>query len=145
MDVQVILIRQGPDCYNIKLGAKGLPNIKVDIAGVPAEERPNEHIGGRLLMAAALACFINTMFNELNKANGLVKEIRASATTERTKDSTLRTKYAIIKIKVEVDVDGLKDTAFEAIRSTMMRGSLVTYSLNEGIEMDYEIIRVRFG
>lgn len=142
MSIDVTLTRTGPDGYTIAMGAQGLPELRVDIAGVPPQDKANEHIGGRLLMAAALACFTNTMFNDLTKAGGSVSSISARATTEKAKDSALRTKYDSITLTVDVDVENLDATAFESVRSTMMRGSLVTYSLDEGVEMDYEINRV---
>ncbi len=142
MSIEARLTRTGPDGYRIITGAKGVADIVVDIAGVSAEDKSNEHIGGRLLLSACLSCFTNTLFNDLTKAGGTVNSIEARAATEKAKDSSLRTKYDNIAIEVDVDVDGLDDAAFESVRSTLLRGSLVTYSLDEGIEMDYEINRI---
>ena len=141
MSTEVRLIRKGPDDYTIDLGAKGLPELRIDISGVPDQDKPKEHIGARLLMAAALACYTNTMFNDLTKAGGQVTQIEARAVIEKAQDSARRTKYDNMSIEVTAQVDQLDDSAFEAVRSTMMRGSLVTYSLDEGIEMDYEVDR----
>jgi uncharacterized OsmC-like protein len=96
-------------------------------------------MGGRLLAAGAIACFTNTLWNDVIRAGGTPKSLKATLEVEKEKDSAMRTKFGPFTLKVEIQADGITQEAFAPIRSALMRGSLVTYTMEEGTEMDYEI------
>ncbi|MDY0305555.1 MAG: osmotically inducible protein OsmC, partial [Desulfovibrionaceae bacterium] len=93
-----------------------------------------------LLMAAALTCFVNTMANDLKARNvSRVAPIEAHAEITKEKDDHLRTRYTHIELNVESEVAEVDRAAYEAVRSVLLRGSLLTYSLENGMELDYNI------
>jgi uncharacterized OsmC-like protein len=97
-------------------------------------------MGARLLMAAALTCFVNTMANDLKARNvSRVAPIEAHAEITKEKDDHLRTRYTHIELNVESEVAEVDRAAYEAVRSVLLRGSLLTYSLENGMELDYNI------
>ncbi len=59
----------------------------------------------------------------------------------KDKDSSLRTHYSHVELAVTVDADPAQAEAFERVRQGLLGGSLVTYSLESGIEFTYEIER----
>lgn len=125
--------------YQIKTGSVALPVIDYDTSKLTQEEKADEHLGGRLLAAGALACFTNTLWNDIIRAGGTPKSMNATLEVEKEKDSAMRTKFGPYTLKVEISADGITQEQFSSIRNALMRGSLVTYTIEEGTEMDYEI------
>lgn len=125
-----------------KTGAKSLAEIHFDFSNLTKEEISGEHLGARLLLCAALSCYSNTFTNNLIAAGVEVKSLKADATIEKEKDEILRTKYTRISLKLEVGVDEKDEAVFERVREDMERGSLLTYSLDEGIEVEYDVRRI---
>lgn len=141
MGLTLTLERKGNQGYTIAVGSAALPEIKIDIAALTPEQKANEHLGGRLLLCAALACFTNTLAADLTKAGVEFNTINARAEIEKDKDSALRTHYSHVDLEVNVDAPEAQQEAFEGVRRGLMGGSLVTYSLEQGIEFDYNINR----
>ncbi len=141
MGLTLTLERKGNQGYTIAVGSAALPEIKIDIAALTPEQKANEHLGGRLLLCAAMACFTNTLAADLTQAGVQFKTINARAEIEKEKDSALRTHYSHVDLEVEVDAPEDQQAAFEGVRRGLMGGSLVTYSLEQGIEFDYDIKR----
>lgn len=133
------LVRDSGSHYAIKTGSVALPVIDYDSSKLTAEEKPHEHLGGRLLAAGALACFTNSLWNDIIRAGGTPISLKANIEVEKEKDSAMRTKFGPYTLKVEVKAEGITQETFAPIRSALMRGSLVTYTMEEGTEMDYEI------
>ncbi len=130
------------DCgshWSIKTGSVAMPEINYDSSKLTAEEKADEHMGGRLMAAGALACFTNTLWNDIIRAGGTPKSLKAYIEVEKEKDSSARTKFGPYTLKVEVKADGMTQESFDPIRRALMRGSLVTYTMEEGTEMDYDI------
>ena len=122
--------------FEFKIGAAGLPEIVIDQSGHQKEALANDHYGARLLCAAAMACFTNTFYNSLVQHGAEVRGMSASAEIEKEKDMVSRTKFTAIHMDVVVDLDDQYREVFEAAKESMERGSLVTYSLEDAIEMD---------
>jgi hypothetical protein len=119
------------------LGADDIPEIAIDFQS--PEHRNMAHMGVRFLLCGTLACFANTLANSILAAGGRLGSLTARATVEKEKDDIFRTRYSAIKVEVRVQVTDMDGETFEGIRDAMERGSLLTYSLEEGIEMAYEI------
>lgn len=124
-----------------KTGAKSLDEIRFDFSNLTQEEISMEHLGARLLLCAALSCYTSTFTNSLHAKGVVVHSMTARATIRKEKDDTRRTKYTNILLKLEVGVDEKDEAVFERVREDMERGSLLTYSLDEGIEMEYGVTR----
>lgn len=125
-----------------KTGARSLPEIRFDFADLTREEVNGEHLGARLLLCAALACYTNTFVNALKATGVETRSLSARAIIEKERDDILRTRYTRILLELEVGVDEKDDATFERIREDMERGSLLTYSLEEGIETEYDVRKV---
>lgn len=136
------LTRDSGGHWAIQTGSAAYPVIDYDSSKLTKEEKENEHMGGRLLAAGALACYTNSLWNDIVRAGGTPKSMKASVEVEKEKDASLRTKFGPYTLKVEVKADGITQEAFEPIRRALMRGSLVTYTMEEGTEMDYDITLV---
>lgn len=140
MSVHVSLTRSEDGEFTIDLGSAALPQIRYNPMLLDPEVRKEEHMGARLLLAAALACYVNTMSGDLQRGGaGRVAEIRAESEITKEKDSRLRTRYTQIEINVETEVAEADRAVFETVRNSLLHGSLVTYSLEEEIDIDYNI------
>ena len=129
--------------WEIHTGSKAMPTIKYDSSSLTQEEKGNEHMGGRLMVAGAIACYTNSLWNDIKRAAGKPVSMTASATVSKEKTDSMRTAFTHIDLSVELSASELDDSAFERIRDALYRGSLVTYSLEEGIEFDYDINLVK--
>lgn len=133
------LTRDSGSHWEIKTGSVAFPVLDYDSSKLTPEEKADEHMGGRLLAAGAIACFTNSLWNDIIRAGGTPKSMKASIEVEKEKDDAMRTKFGPYTLKVEVKADGISQEAFDPIRRALMRGSLVTYTMEEGTEMDYDI------
>lgn len=140
MSVTVKLTRGQDGKFSAQLGSAALPAVSWDPAALTPEQRQDEHLGARLLLLAALACYVNTLAADL-KTGGAnqVGEINASAEITKERGSNLRTRFTNIAIKVAIPVEAQDRKVFETVRNSLLNGSLVTYSLEEEIELDYNI------
>ncbi len=140
MNVKVKLIRSEDGQYTIDLGSKALPRITYNPMALDPEVRKEEHMGARFLLAAALACYVNTFAGDLKRGGATqVAEVRAEAEVEKERGSDLRTRFTHIDLNVETEVAEADRQLFESVRQALLNGSLTTYSLEDGIEFDYEI------
>jgi uncharacterized OsmC-like protein len=137
--VQVTLRREGDDVQHFDLGAKSLPEIVIDWSALSKAEQDVEHFGARFLCVAALACFGNTFYNALRREGATVKSFDARASIKKEKDAIFRTRYTKILLEVNVKTDD--EDAFSSVCEELELGSLVTYSLPEGIEVEHDIQR----
>jgi uncharacterized OsmC-like protein len=137
------LERSSDSNWKLHTGSAAMPVIDYDSSALTAEEKGNEHMGGRFMVAGALACYTNSLWNDVKRAAGRPVKMSASATVTKEKNDSMRTTFAHIELTVDLSAEELDDAAFERIRDALYRGSLVTYSLEEGVEFDYEINLVK--
>ncbi|OIO05944.1 MAG: osmotically inducible protein OsmC [Desulfovibrionaceae bacterium CG1_02_65_16] len=122
-----------------RVGAKAVPEIIMDFSKLTPEERGQEHMGARLLCVAALSCYTGTFVNALQRHGAQVKSMTASATLSKEKDEVNRTRYTTLDISVEVGLEEKNRTIFETVKDSMLNGSLLTYSLEEGMAVSYDL------
>lgn len=113
------------------------PGFTIDFTGVAESGRGG--IASRLLTYAALYCFCNTFANELTSRGVVIKSLTGRATPSKSKDDYGRTRIKRIFLDVEVDLDDIYLPVLQECRQIMEQGSLITYSLNEGIQVDHII------
>jgi len=135
--------RNSDSNWKIHTGSVAMPVIDYNSANLTQEEKANEHMGGRLMVAGAIACYTNSLWNDIKRAAGKPVSMTASATVTKEKTDSMRTAFTHIDLSVELSANELDDAAFERIRDALYRGSLVTYSLEEGLEFDYDINLVK--
>jgi len=134
--VVVSVVHDTANRFDLETGAVAMPRIVIDRNGFAKDEMSNDHYGARLLCAAALACFTNTFYNTLVNQGGEVKGLSATAEIEKEKDQLSRTRFTVIHMDVVANLDEKYREAFETTKGIMESGSLVTYSLDDAIEMD---------
>jgi hypothetical protein len=139
MAVEVELLRDGADVQRITVGAKSLPELTIDWSPLSQEDRNVEHYGARFLAIACLACFTNTMWNELVSLGAHPKRIHGYATPSKEKDAVMRTHYNKILVRIRVEMDKSEESIFEEVKAHLDMGSLMTYSLPEGIEVEHDV------
>ena len=135
--------RSSDSNWKIHTGSVAMPVIDYNSSSLTQEEKGNEHMGGRLMVAGAIACYTNSLWNDIKRAAGKPVSMTASATVTKEKTDSMRTAFTHIELSVELSANELDDASFERIRDALYRGSLVTYSLEEGIEFDYDINLVK--
>lgn len=131
--------RESGEVQHFNIGAAGLPQITIDRRGFTREELSNDHYGARFLCAATLACFSNTFTNALIRRGAIVKGITGRAEIEKDRDEFMRTHFTVIHMDIEIDLDEKDREIFESVNEEMKTGSLVTYSLQDAIEMDINV------
>ncbi|MBI4806573.1 MAG: OsmC family protein [Desulfovibrio sp.] len=135
--------RSSDSNWKIHTGSAAMPVIDYNSSNLTQEEKANEHMGGRLMVAGAIACYTNSLWNDIKRAAGKPVSMSASATVTKEKTDSMRTAFTHIELSVELSANELDDAAFERIRDALYRGSLVTYSMEEGVEFDYDINLVK--
>ena len=120
-------------------GSAAMPTLLYNNSALTPEEKADEHMGGRFLACAALACYTNSLWNDIKRAQGTPIKMHASIDVEKEKDSAMRTTFSHFTLRVDVEAENLSDEDFETIRAALYRGSLVTYSMEEGMGFDYTI------
>ncbi len=118
-------MEKGIDTYNVN--SVILPKIEFNFNAVSDEERNQDHTGQRFLCVAALACYINTFANSL-KRNG--------------KDHAMRTRYSVLILDVEIGLEEKYRDIYKKVEENMLDGSLLTYSLESGMEVEYNLSMV---
>ncbi len=131
--------RESGEVHHFNVGAAGLPRITIDRRGFTQEQLSNDHYGARFLCVACLACFTNTFANALIRRGATVKGITGRAEIEKDKDEFMRTRFTVVHMDIEVGLEEKDHEIFELVNEEMKTGSLVTYSLQDAIEMDIHV------
>lgn len=140
MSVTVKLTRGEDGKYEVDLGSAALPKISWDPMTLDPEVRKEEHMGARLLVAAALACYVNTLAGDMQRGGAdKIGQITATGEVQKERDTNMRTRYTHMEIQVRVPVPEEDQAAFKSVRKNLLNGSLATYSLEEEMDMDYNI------
>jgi len=135
--------RQGDDRHSLFMGSEGLPNISIDYTGIPQDQRGGT--ASRLLCASALYCFASTLGSALTARGAKIRSLSGRAVLEKGRDDYYRPKVSRIRIEMDVDVADADLPVLEKCKSVMEHGCLVTYSLEEGIEVEHIIRRSEEG
>ena len=138
-EVVVEYRRDGDDKHILSLNSKAVPEIRIDYTGIPKDARAGT--AQRLLAASALYCFASTLGAALAARNATIRSLTGRAVSEKDKDEYYRTKVSNIQIEVEVDVNDGDLPTLEKCEKIMENGCLITYSLNQGIEVEHTIKR----
>lgn len=140
MGVTVKLTRGEDGKFMIDMGSAALPTITWNPLELDPEVRKEEHIGARFLLAAALSCYVGTLASDMQKGGAKhVGEITASGEIEKERGINLRTRFTHMEIQVEMPVSEEDQPVFQTVRGSLLNGSLATYSLEEEMDVDYNI------
>ena len=139
MAVEVELVRDGDDIQHFTVNAKSMPELHIDWSALSREDRNVEHYGARFLAMACLACFTNTFWNELKDLGAHPKAIHGWASPSKEKDAIMRTHYNKVAMRIRVELDPSEESIFQEVKDHLDMGSLMTYSLPEGIEVEHDV------
>ena len=136
-EIAVEYRRDGDHGHHVALGSAALADIHIDYTGMSRDQRAGT--ATRLLCASALYCFAGTLGSALTNRGARVRSMTGRAVAEKGRDFHGRTKVTKIAITVDVDVDPEDRGILDKCKLLMQNGCLVTYSLDEGIFVEYEI------
>ncbi len=139
-EITVEYVREGEDLHRLITGSGALPEIRIDYSNIPPDERGGNAV--RLLCASNLYCFAGTLASALTARGADVKSMAGKATALKEKDEIRRTRITEITISIDVELDDKDMPVFEKCKKIMQRGCLITYSLEDAIEIEYEISRL---
>ena len=132
-------IRVNHDEHLISMGSKALADIHINYRGIPKEERGGTSV--ELLGAACLYCFAATLGSALTARGAGVKSLSGSLELVKGKDEIRRTKVTDIRISVEVEIGDKDEPILEKCKKIMDRGCLLTYTLEDAIDIEYQVHR----
>lgn len=135
--ITVEYVRAGENMHRLITGSDAFPEIAIDYTNIPPDKRGGNAV--RLLCASALYCFAGTLAAALAARGVDVRSMTGMATALKEKDALRRTRVAEIKIAIHVTLDEKDLPVLEKCRKIMQRGCLITYSLEDAIEIEYEI------
>ncbi|MDR1856018.1 MAG: OsmC family protein [Desulfovibrio sp.] len=133
----VVTYTRDGDVHSIETGGQALGTLVVDNRDVPQENR-----GGtakRLLAASALYCYCGSLAAALEARGVRYHRIEGQADLETGNNDKGQGRVRKIKVSATVTLDGEDEGTFQRVERIMKGGCLVTGSLHEGIEMDYEL------
>lgn len=134
--LEVSYSREG-NKHIVATGNKALGDIIIDTTDVPAEERNGT--AKQLLCASTLYCYCSALTSAM-EARGLeYKDIKAKAILEAGNNDKNVSRVLSITLDVQVEIDEEDLDTFERIQKVMRNGCLVTSSLHDGIEMNYNL------
>lgn len=136
-EITVTYRREGDDVHVLELNSPVLPELRIDYTGIPVEDRGGT--AARLLAAAALYCFSSTLGSALKSRGAHVEGLTGEAVAIKGRDDYYRTKITDIKLKVEVRIPPEEAPILEKCEQIAERGCFITYSINEGIEVEHNI------
>jgi len=135
--IKVQYRRESDDVHVLSPGSPALPEIRIDYAGIPEDQRAGT--ATRLLCAAALYCQAATLGAALTSRKAKVKTLTGEAVPERGRDERGRSKVSKITIKMQVEVGAADQAVLNKCRLIMRSGCLITNSLSDGIATEYTI------
>lgn len=140
MELSVEYRRDGDDRILLAMGSPAFPDIQIDYTGIPQDQRKGT--ATKLACAAALYCYASTLATALTARGATINSLTGRATVKRGPDARNRDKMNHISIEVQVDVPESDLPILEKCTQIMKNGCMVTYSFEQGIEVEYAIRRV---
>ena len=81
------------------------------------------------------------MASALTARGADVRSMTGKAVALKEKDEIRRTRITEITISIDVELDDKDILVFEKCKKIMQHGCLITYSLEDAVEIEYEINR----
>lgn len=136
MEMTVEYTREN-DVHTLSAEGVALPRIVVDNTGLPPEKR-----GGtakQLLGSAAVFCYMSALLGSLEARGAKPLSARASATLEVGPNDAGQGRVKKIAIHAQISLSEDNEAVFHRVERIMRQGCLVTGSLHDGIEMEYDL------
>lgn len=136
MDMTISYSRQG-DVHTIETGGAALPRIVIDNSSLPEDQR-----GGtakQLLGSAAVYCYMAALCGALDARGIAYENAKATVTLGVGPNDLGQGRVKKITIDASVTLSDQDSAAFDRVAKIMRQGCLVTGSLHEGIQMNYNL------
>lgn len=136
MQMTLKYYRKG-DVHTIETGGKALGNLIIDNTNIPEDQR-----GGtakQLLGAAALFCYASSLTAAMEARALHCNSLLLSAILDVGSNDKGQSRVQKITIKADVGIDDEDFDLFQRVQRVMKNGCLVTGSLHEGINMEYQL------
>ena len=131
--------RKNENEHLITIDSKALPDFHINYEGIPNEERGGTSV--KLLGASCLYCFAATLGSALSARGVDIKSMTGTLEIEKGKDEVRRTKVTAMHILIEVEIDDKDAPVLDKCKKIMERGCLLTYTLEDAIEIEHKINR----
>ncbi len=134
--IEVSYLRDG-DKHIIETSNPTLGKIVIDHEGVAPELKLG--IAKQFLAAASLQCYCATLAQAMDARDFKYKSIKATANLFTGKNDQNLNKILNVDLDINVEIDEKDKEAFERIQKIMRSGCIVTNSIHDGINMNYNL------
>ena len=141
MSLKIDYERLNNDEHLLKMDSEAFSDIHINYTDIPIEKRDGTAV--KLLGASTLYCFGATLGAALVTRGVDVKSLSGSVLVTKEKDEVRRTKVTQMTICMNVEIDDKDEAVLEKCRKIMTRGCFMTYTLEDSIDIEYEINRVK--
>ncbi len=114
-----------------------LGQIVIDHSNVASEDRKG--VAKQFVAIASVYCYCATLADAMETRGLKYKNIQATAELVTGKNEKNANKILNISIDVQVDIDEADKELFERVQMVMRNGCIVTNSIHDGIEMEYNL------
>ena len=126
------------DVLTFEFGLPGLEKLVVDYTGIPRDKRAG--LAKTFLQAAVISCYTTALEASLEARGGNYETITAETALSFGKNTLGQGR--VLAMTLSVDVNGLdraSSSCFERCAKIMRNGCLVSGSLEDGINMTYNL------
>lgn len=128
--------RQG-NIHTIDFDIPAMGKLVIDYDKV--EEADRAGIAKALLSMSALACYVNTLSTALDARGAQVEQIHAEANLVLGKNDNSQARISGVDLKTKITLPEDESVIFERCQKIMRNGCLVTASIHEGLDMQYDL------
>jgi osmotically inducible protein OsmC len=138
-EIRVEYLRQGDDIHHLQMGQSSLGDITIDYTGIPPKDRTST--AAKLLCASVIYCYASTLAAAMNVRGAQIKSLTGRAIATKGKDVFYKTKVNQITVELDVEIDDAHLPILEKCKRIMENGCLISYSVDQGIEVQHVINR----
>lgn len=131
------------DVHTFDINLPGLEKIVIDHTGIAPEQRSG--VAKALLEAAAIACYSASLAGALEARKANCKAITAEADINFGTNAVGQHRITGMKLDFSVELSPDDAPIFERCAKIMRNGCLVTGSLHDGMDMEYQLRAVYPG
>ncbi len=136
MQVQISYENKG-DVHTIITGGAALPQLVIDNTGLSPDQRSGT--AKHLLACATVFCYMSSFLSAMEARDVRYSNVKATVTLELGKNDKGQGRVTKMIIDVTADVKKEDEDVFERVKKIMKQGCLVSGSVEEGIEMEYNL------
>lgn len=125
------------DIHTIDIGLPGIEQIVIDYTNIPADQRSG--LAKQLLAAANLSCYIAALDASLVARGATAESIVGEVQLGMGPNAVGQGRVKRLNLDVVTKIDEDSADIFDRCAKIMRQGCLVTGSLNDSIEVTYDL------